>query len=407
MLDATGVAGVFREEWPKVVATLVRDLGDVELAEDCAQEAFLEAAARWTSDDRPDRPGGWIITTARRKAIDRIRRDDRFRDLVPALTELVEREPPSTSGLVDEQLALLLGCCHPALGLDAQVALTLRIVAGLSTAQIARAFLVSESTMTRRLSRAKTKIRAARIPFGPVDRTVLDERLAAVSGVVYLIFTEGHASASAASLVRGELIDEALWLAALLAELAPDDAEVAGLHALMLLTDARRAGRLDDHGRLVMLEDQDRSRWDHGKVARGLAELARAQARADLGPYQLQAAIAALHSTAPSFDATRWSAIVTIYDEVMAHFPSPVVALNRALAVSYAEGPDAGLAAIEAIDHGGELDTYPYLHAGRAELLARLGRSAEAIASYDEALRLTTNDSERAHLERRRARAGD
>ena len=350
MRDPSGVTDVFRQEWPRLVATLVKDVGDLEIAEESVQDAFVEAATRWERSGRPDRPGAWLLTTARRKAIDRARRSARWRDRIPELERQAGQEPDVAShDLIDDQLALLLGCCHPALSPDAQTALTLRIVAGLSTAQIARAFLTSEATMTRRLTRSKTKIREARIPFRVGDRATLVQRLGPVCGVIYSIFTEGHASATAASLVRGDLCDEAIWLAELLVDLVPGDPEVAGLLALLLLTDSRRSTRIDADGRPVLLADQDRTRWDQAEIARGLAELARAHAMGRAGPYQFQAAIAALHATAPSVEQTDWPAVVRLYDVMLGQQPSAIAALNRAVAVSHADGPAAGLAAVDAI----------------------------------------------------------
>ena len=408
MIDRSGVTEAFRTEWPRLVATLVREVGDLELAEDAAQDAFFEAARRWERDGIPDRPGAWLLTTARRKAIDRVRRSKRMDDRLPELHARSGVDADlSPHQLIDDQLALLLGCCHPAIAPDAQVALTLRVVGGLSTAQIARAFLVSESTMTRRLTRSKAKIRGARIPFKPVDLDTLIERLPAVRGVIYSIFTEGHASASHASLVRGDLCDEAVWLAGLLVELVPDDPEVAGLLALVLLVDARRGARTDVAGAPIVLGDQDRSLWDAEKIERGLAVLGRAHRHGSAGPYQLQAAINALHVTAPSFDDTDWRAVVALYDALMLRRPTAIVALNRAVAVAEAEGPHEGLRAIDAIaeadDLGGDLETYPYLHSSRAEFLARLGRTEEASSEFDLALAICGNDAERSHLERRRA----
>ena len=408
MRDPSGVTDVFREEWPRLVATLVKDVGDLDIAEESVQDAFVEAATRWEKTGRPDRPGAWLLTTARRKAIDRARRSARLRDRIPELERQASREPDVTShDLIDDQLALLLGCCHPALSPDAQTALTLRVVAGLSTAQIARAFLVSEATMTRRITRSKTKIREAKIPFRVGDRDTLVRRLGPVCGVIYSIFTEGHTSATAASLVRGDLCDEAIWLAELLAELVPDDPEVAGLLALLLLTDSRRATRLDPDGRPVLLADQNRTKWDQAEIARGLAELARAHAMGRAGPYQFQAAIAALHATAPSVEQTDWLAVVRLYDVMLGQQPSAIAALNRAVAVSHADGPAAGLAAIDAIaeadDLRGDLSTYPYFHSARGEMLLQLDRRAEAAACFRSAIDVCHNDTELTHLRARLA----
>lgn len=411
MIDPTGVSDVFRREWPRLVATLVRDVRDLDLAEDVAQEAFIEAATRWPGDGMPDRPGAWLLTTARRKAIDRARRSTRYHDRLPELEARARAETGRAEHeLVDDQLALLLGCCHPALSPDAQVALTLRVVAGLSTAQIAKAFFVNESTMTRRLTRSKTKIRAAGIPFGVSDMETLLTRLPVVCGVIYSIFTEGHTSATTAGLVRGDLCDEAIWLGELLRELVPGEPEVCGLLALMLLIDARRATRVDGDGVPVLLADQDRSAWDRDKIERGFALLAEAHSHGVIGTYQLQAAIAAMHASAPTFDDTDWPAIVRLYDVILARRPSAVVALNRAVAVSHADGPEVGLAAIDAIGQADDLDVdladYPYFHSSRAELLASIGRVDAARGAFERALALTSNEAQVEHLRRRLDRLG-
>jgi RNA polymerase sigma-70 factor (ECF subfamily) len=408
MIDRSGVTDAFRTEWPRLVATLVREFGDLQVAEDAAQEAFFEAAKRWERDGTPDRPGAWLLTTARRKVIDRARRSTWMDERLPEIHARSRIEADvSPNQLIDDQLALLLGCCHPAIAPDAQVALTLRIVGGLSTAQIARAFLVSEQTMTRRISRSKAKIRGAKIPFKPVDLDTLLDRLPAVCGVIYSIFTEGHASAAHAGLVRGDLCDEAVWLAGLLNELVPDDPEVGGLLALVLLVDARRAARTDVDGRPIVLAEQDRALWDGAKIERGLTVLGRAHRRGAAGPYQLQAAINALHATAPSFTETDWRGVVALYDALMLRQPTAIVALNRAVAVAEADGAAEGLRAIDTIaeadDLGDDLDGYHYFHSSRAELLGRLGRRAEAADAFDRALAACGNDAERAHLERRRA----
>jgi RNA polymerase sigma-70 factor (ECF subfamily) len=410
-----GVADVFRTEWPRLVATLMRDVGDLSIAEDAAQDAFIEASTRWPTDGVPDRPGAWLVTTGRRKAIDQIRRMRRFEDRLPALTDRTTITPDSTLSTdidldseqaLDDQLALVVGCCHPALAQEAQVALTLRIVAGLSTPQIARAFLVSEATMTRRLTRAKSKIRAARIPFDPPDMNTLTERIGAVCEVISSIFTEGHASATDTALIRGDLCEEAIWLAELLSKLAPTDPEVAGLHALLLLTDARRPGRLDRHGSPILLADQDRSLWDQPMIARGLAELARAHSFQRGGAFQLQAAIAALHATAPTFEATDWPAVLRLYDVLLQRQPSALVALNRAIAVDRVHGPGAALAALDAIpradDLTGDVNGYVYFHTARSDVLARLDRLDAADAALELAIKCSTNESERSFLRRRR-----
>lgn len=386
------------------MATLVRDLGDLELAEDAVQDAVVEAARRWPDDGVPARPGAWLTTTARRKAIDRIRRERAFADRLPQLAHLddmarldAERGP---AGVVDDQLALLLGCCHPALGQEAQVALSLRSVAGLSVAQVARAFLVPDATMERRLGRARAKIRTAGIPFRVPGREELTQRLEPVRHVVASIYTEGHTRSHGGTLVHGDLCDEAVWLAELLASLVPDDPEVRGLAALIAFGEARRPARSASGGQLVLLEHQDRSRWDVGAIERGREHLRAAHELGSLGPFQLEAAVAALHSTAPSFDATDWSMIVALYDALVLRAPSPVVELNRAVAVSYRDGPAAGLALIEPLVE--VLDGYSYVHAARGELLLRSGRPADAVAAFDRALDRCTNEVETEHLRTRR-----
>jgi RNA polymerase sigma-70 factor, ECF subfamily len=415
-----GVADVFRTEWPRLVATLMRDVGDLSIAEDAAQDAFIEASTRWPTDGVPDRPGAWLVTTGRRKAIDQIRRMRRFEDRLPALADRTATNSDSmelpqidldSEQALDDQLALMVGCCHPALAPEAQVALTLRIVAGLSTPQIARAFLVSEATMTRRLTRAKSKIRATRIPFEPPDMGMLAERIGAVCEVISSIFTEGHASATDTALIRGDLCEEAIWLAELLSKLAPTDPEVAGLHALLLLTDGRRSSRLDRHGSPILLADQDRSLWDQPMIARGLAELARAHSFQRGGAFQFQAAIAAMHATAPTFGATDWPAVLRLYDVLLQRQPSALVALNRAIAVDRVHGAAAALAALDAIpqadDLTGDVTDYVYFHTARSDVLAQLDRLDDADAALELAIECSTNESERSFLRRRRQDLGD
>lgn len=391
-------ADVFRTEWPKLVAVLVRDFGDLGLAEDCAQEAFVEASIRWPEDGLPDRPGAWLTTTARRKALDRVRRTASYKTKLAELEARAKRGPTRSDGaFVDDQLALLLGCCHPALSTEAQVALTLRIVAGLTTAQIARAFLVEEGTMGRRLTRAKTKIREANIPFREVDRSVLDERLDSVRQIVYLIFTEGYASGSDGEFVRGDLCDEAAWLASLLVSLVPEDSESHALLALILLTDARRSTRVDEDGVPVLLEHQDRAEWDRTKIAEGLRQLERA-ASSGLGPYGLQSTVASFHAVSPTFEDTDWTRIVAVYDRMLDEGGSAVVALNRAAALSYVDGPGAGLAAMKGLAE--ELDAYLYFHSARAELLRRLDLTEDAREAYERALECHPAEAEAAFLHR-------
>ena len=410
-----GVDDVFRTEWPRLVATLIRDVGDLTIAEDAAQDAFIEASTRWPTDGVPDRPGAWLVTTGRRKAIDQIRRMQRFQDRLSALaaeqaTTIVDSTESSHVDVdgeqaLDDQLALLVGCCHPALAPESQVALTLRIVAGLSTPQIARAFLVSEETMTRRITRAKSKVRAARIPFGTPSLDILSDRVGVVCEVISSIFTEGHASATDTALIRGDLCEEAIWLAELLSKLVPTDPEVAGLHALLLLTDARRSSRLDRHGTPILLADQDRSLWDQPMIARGLAELARAHSFQRSGAFQFQAAIAALHATAPTFDGTDWPAVLRLYDVLLRRYPSALVALNRAIAVDRIHGPAVALAALDAIsqadDLTGDVNGYVYFHTARSDVLARLERPDDAAVALDRAIECSTNESERSFLRRR------
>lgn len=399
----TSIEQVFRTEWPRLVATLVRDLRDIELVEDCAQEAFTRAAESWTSDSWPDQPGAWLLTTARRRAIDLLRRAKRYDAKLAVLeTAARDRAPGRVDRLVDDQLALLLGCCHPALNIDAQVALTLRVVAGLSTAEIAQAFLVSEATMAKRLTRAKTKIKKANIAFVSPGPAELRQRLESVLYVIYLIFTEGHSSSRPAELVRGDLCDEAIWLSKLLCELVPDQAEVLGLAALIQLTDARRDARTDSHGAMVLLEDQDRGRWNRDKTATGLDLLRAAHETGQpIGPYVLQGGVAAVHALAPSFEATDWAAIVEIYDRLAIESGTTIVLLNRAVALSYLTGPEPALEELDRLGVGGRLDDYLYFHSSRAELLRRLGRVDEAGAAYQVALELCTNDAERGFLTRR------
>ncbi len=399
------VAEAFRTEWGQVVATLIRVTGDWDLAEECAQDAFATALQRWRTEGVPRNPGAWLTTTARNRATDRLRRAAvgaaKLREL-----GVFQDEPPDpdvlTSGVYDDRLRLIFTCCHPALALEARVALTLRTLAGLSTAEIGRAFLVGEQTMSQRLVRAKRKIRVAGIPYRVPPKDLLPERVGGVLAVVYLLFNEGY-SASQGQLVRESLCDEAIRLARLLAELMPEEPEVLGLLALMLLHDARRATRVDADGVLVTLDHQDRSRWSRAEIAEGDAILERALRMRRPGPYQVQAAIAACHATATSPDETDWLQIAALYGELARLAPSPVVELNRAVAVGMADGPQSGLALVDALLESGELADYHLLPAVRADLLQRLGRRAEAAASYREALALAPTASERTHLERRLA----
>jgi RNA polymerase sigma-70 factor (ECF subfamily) len=403
----------YRREWGQVVASLIARTGDWDLAEDCAQEAFTRALETWPRDGVPDRPGAWLTATARNRAVDRLRRQAVGAAKLEQVAALARDagagagtgDGPdgdvSASGIRDDRLRLIFTCCHPALGFDARVALALRTLAGLSTAEIARAFLVPEATMAKRLVRAKHKIRVAGIPYRVPPAHLLAERTTAVLGVIYLLFNEGYAATRGPDLVRGRLCDEAVRLAALVAELMPDHPEAHGLHALLLLQDARRAGRIDTTGTLVPLEDQDRSRWDAARIGAGVAALGRALRYEEVGPYQLQAAIAACHATAPSAAATDWPEIVELYDQLVVAVPSPVVALNRAVAVAMAEGPEAGLRLVEDLAAAGEPVVDHLLAATRADLLRRSGRAVEAAAAYRQARDLTTNEVERRYLTRR------
>lgn len=405
------VTRVVRDEWPRLMATLYRDLGDLDAAEDAAQEAATVALTRWLDDGIPDRPGAWITTVARRKAVDRIRRERTGRDKSELLArlegdDLLESPDPTDglddSALQDEQLQLFFGCCHPALSVEAQVALTLRSLGGLTTAEIASGFLVPEATMAQRLVRAKRKIAAATIPFRIPDDAELLGRLGAVHQVLYLIFNEGAYASSGPDTIRLDLCAESIRLARLLVELVPDDAESRGLLALMLAIDARRAARTDEVGDLVLLENQDRRRWDHERIAKAGALVESALRLGRPGRFQIEAAIQALHGEAPSAADTDWPEIVVLYDALVALRPGPIVELNRAVAIGMASGPDHGLALLASLDES--LAGYHYLHAARAELLTRAGGDRDEIReSLERALALDPSDAERRLLERRRS----
>jgi RNA polymerase sigma-70 factor (ECF subfamily) len=399
----------FRSDWGRVVGYLIRVTGNWDLAEECAQDAFERALERWPRDGIPTSPGAWLKTTARNRALDRLRRTKvgqaKLEEI--ARTTRVADARDDDSGIDDDRLRLMFTCCHPALPVEAQVALTLRTLAGLTTPEIARAFLVGQETMAKRLTRAKRKITEARIPYRVPAAHRLQERLRAVLAVIYALFNEGYGASAGDELIRRELCAEAIRLGGLLAELMPDEPEALGLLSLMLLQDSRRAARVDDTGELLTLEEQDRTLWDATAIEQACKELDRAARLRRPGPYQLQAAIAASHARAPSAGATDWREIVVLYDRLSQIAPTPVVLLNRAVAVAMADGPEAGLALVNELQHAAALRHYHLLPATRADLLRRLGRDRDAQAAYAQALALAPTDAERRFLRKRLDQLGD
>ena len=418
MTDArAAVADAHRREWAFVLAATARVARDIDLAEECVQDAYVAALDDWTRHGVPRRPGAWLTTTARRRALDALRRDRTLRAKLPLL---IEPDPPQDGGTLpgpggepaaagraeddvipDDRLRLVFTCCHPALAREAQVALTLRLVCGLTTAEIAQAFLVSEPTMAARVTRAKKKISAARITYRVPGAAELPDRLDAVLTVIHLLYTTGHTAPAGENLVRADLVDRAIDLARMIRTLMPDEREVRGLLALLLLTDARRATRADSAGRLLLLEEQDRSRWDRAAIMEGTALVTGALRGGCPGRFALQAAIAALHAEVPSYRQTDWPQLLQLYGELLRAWPSPVVALNRAVVRAMVDGPEAALAEIAGLERDGRLDGYRYLPAAKADLLRRLGRPGEAARAYQAALELADNAAEREFLTRR------
>jgi len=409
----SAIVDAHRREWARVVAATVRVARDLDLAEECVQEAYAAALEGWTRDGIPSNPAAWVTTAAKRRAMDAIRRDQTFRSKLPLLVEPEESVEDNAMGVEplesedledavpDDRLRLIFTCCHPALAQEAQVALTLRLLCGVTTADIARVFLVSETTMAARITRAKKKITGARIPFRVPRPAELPDRLRAVLAVVHLLFTTGHTAPSGAALVRDDLVDQALHLTRMLRELMPDEPEVRGLLALLLVTDARRSTRVSDNGRLLRLEEQDRSLWDRPAIAEA-HDLIIGALRSDRpGRYTLQAAIASLYAEASSFDETDWPQVVAVYDKLLETWPSPVVALNRAVPLSKVSGPEAALAEVEALERAGQLAGYRYLPVVKADLLLQLGRVPEAVEAFKRALDLTDNSAERRFLTER------
>jgi RNA polymerase sigma factor (sigma-70 family) len=396
------LADVVRDEGTRVLATLVRVTGNLDLAQDAAQDAVLRALETWPRDGIPDNPRAWLLVTAKRRAIDVIRRETRRAGKEAEAMTFIDPAPEPEQVVHDDLLRLVFTCCHPCLALEAQVALALRTLGGLSTAEVARGLMVPEATMAKRLTRAKQKITQAQIPYRVPADDELPGRLTGVAATVYLIFNEGYAAGAGADLVRGTLTDEAVRLARLLAALMPDEPTVLGLLALVLLQDARRGARVDEDGRALLLKEQDRTRWDTSAIKEGVELLGRALRRTPDRPdaYVVQAAIAACHALAPSYEATNWDAVISWYDVLLSVGDNPVVRLNRAVAVAERDGPEAGLALVDAI---AELRTYPWWHATRAELLRRTGRTDAARAAYDRALGLGMSEPQAEHLRRRAA----
>ncbi|MGV9838132.1 RNA polymerase sigma factor [Nocardia niigatensis] len=389
---AAAVAEAHRREWGFVLAATVRVTRDIDLAEEAVQEAFTQALQTWPESGIPERPGAWLTTVARRRALDALRRDIAFERSIPLLVE--DRAPADSDSVADDRLRLIFICCHPALSMEARVALTLRLLCGLSTPEIARAFLVPEPTMAARITRAKKKIAEAHIPYRLPSDEELPDRVDAVLTVLHLLFTTGHTAPAGADLVRPELVERALDLGRMLRLLLPNDPDVAGLHALLLLTDARRGTRTDETGRFLPLAEQDRARWDRRAISEGIALVRKSLRGRAPGRFPLMAAIAAVHAEAPAFDATDWHEIAGLYDHLIAIWPSPVVALNRAVALGHAHGPQRGLDELDRLATEPQLTAYHYLPAARAEFLTRLSRFDEARLAYQEALLLAGNTVE-------------